>query len=79
MYRFKLPAHVSIQQYYVNIKEGYLKQQVKTFTTLSYCIAIIKLKTSGCCGCMIYRFLGFPEVLLKVRLFGKRCLGGVFY
>ena len=52
-----------------NIKEGYLKQQVKPYsfnclTTLGYCVAIIKLKTSGCCGCIIYRLLGFPEVIL---------------
>ena len=46
---------------------------------LGYCVAIIKLKTSGFCGCIIYRFLGFPEVILKVRLFGKICLGGVSY
>ena len=31
---------------------------------LGYCVAIIKLKTSGCCGCIIYRLLGFPEVIL---------------
>ena len=67
-----------------NIKEGYLKQQVKPYsfnclTTLGYCVAIIKLKTSGCCGCIIYRLFGFPEVILKVRLFGKICLGGVSY
>ena len=67
-----------------NIKEGYLKQQVEPYsfnclTTLGYCVAIIKLKTSGCCGCIIYRFLGFPAVILKVRLFGKICSGGVSY
>ena len=28
------------------------------------CVAIIKLKTSGCCGCIIYKLLGFPEVIL---------------
>ena len=66
----------------LNIKEGYLKQQVKPYsfnclTTLGCCIAIIKLKTSGMHN--IYRFLGFPEVILKVRLFGKICLGGVSY
>ena len=48
-------------------------------TTLGYCVAIIKLKTSRRCGCIIYRFLGFPEVILKVRLFRKICLGGVSY
>ena len=67
-----------------NIKEGYLKQQVKPYSfnclaALGYCVAIIKLKTSRRCGCIIYRFLGFPEVILKVRLFGKICLGGVSY
>ena len=30
-------------------------------------------------GTHYLRFLGFPEVILKVRLFGKICLGGVSY
>ena len=48
-------------------------------TALGYCVAIIKHKTSGCCGCIIYILSGFPEVILKVRLFGKIFLGGVSY
>ena len=70
----------------INIKEGHLKQQIPVkpysfnyLTTLGYCVAIIKLKTSRCCECIIYRFLGFPDVILKVSLFGKICLVGVSY